>query len=72
MICPKCGNLIKDNGIDLNNLMLPDIWFLEATRHEEKEVTLPISGLTARIKEGKIILLGDGITVMVKNTKVPE
>jgi hypothetical protein len=63
--CTGCGRrfpLIEKDGeaFDINNLMSPDIQTLGLYIPEgnEKSFTLPISGLTATIKEGKIYLEG--------------
>jgi hypothetical protein len=63
MRCPECGQEI--DGIDYKKLMLPDIWWIEAFKDKEKEFTLPVSGLTATVKDGKIHLSGKGLTPKV-------
>ena len=70
--CPDCGDDIEDKEIDLNNLMLPDIWWLEAIRPEDKEFTLPVSGLTAKVVGGKIHLSGENLAPKVLNMKETE
>ena len=75
--CTGCGrrfpSIEKDGEtFDRNNLTSPDVWTLGLYLPEEdgEPFTLPISGLTAVVRGGKIYLSGENITPKVKNMEI--